>query len=206
MPSSLVAYSERLESIDLATRTAKTSKRTLKFDKLISSAPFDKLCEASALALPEGVFSANEVLVYNLGFDKKGAEDVHWVYFPDKSLPFYRIGFYDNIMGTERMSLYVEIGAESGREFDVEEQRALVLAGLKREGYVTDHKLVSWHSVVLNPAYVHITQESMAAHHRLGKTLRASGVYPVGRYGGWTYCSIEDNIIETRALAKELSL
>jgi hypothetical protein len=29
-------------------------------------------------------------------------------------------------------------------------------------------------------------------------------VYSVGRYGGWTYCSIEDNIVETRALAATL--
>ena len=26
------------------------------------------------------------------------------------------------------------------------------------------------------------------------------GVHSIGRYGGWTYCSIEDNIVEARAL------
>ena len=34
---------------------------------------------------------------------------------------------------------------------------------------------------------------------------RARGVHSVGRYGGWTYCSIEDNLIETRALAAALA-
>ena len=29
----------------------------------------------------------------------------------------------------------------------------------------------------------------------------ANGIYSIGRYGGWTYCSIEDNIVEARALA-----
>jgi len=28
--------------------------------------------------------------------------------------------------------------------------------------------------------------------------------HSVGRYGGWTCCSIEDNLIETRALAQRL--
>jgi len=30
-------------------------------------------------------------------------------------------------------------------------------------------------------------------------------VHTVGRYGGWTYCSIEDNLVETRALAEKLA-
>ena len=34
------------------------------------------------------------------------------------------------------------------------------------------------------------------------RELRAAGVHAIGRYGGWTYCSIEDNIVEARALVK----
>jgi hypothetical protein len=52
----------------------------------------------------------------------------------------------------------------------------------------------------MDPAYVHITRGSMAAHKRLSAELRAHGVYAIGRYGGWTYCSIEDNMVEARAL------
>jgi hypothetical protein len=78
--------------------------------------------------------------------------------------------------------------------------REHVLADLKRTGVITDHRLVAEHSVVMDPAYVHITKQSIAEHSRLAADLRARGVYPVGRYGGWTYCSIEDNIVEARAL------
>ena len=38
----------------------------------------------------------------------------------------------------------------------------------------------------------------------IGQELAAHGVHSVGRYGGWTYCSIEDNMLETRALAERL--
>ena len=31
------------------------------------------------------------------------------------------------------------------------------------------------------------------------------GVHAIGRYGRWTYCSIEDNILEARALVASLS-
>jgi len=46
---------------------------------------------------------------------------------------------------------------------------------------------------------VHITQPSMAEYARLTAFLRTHGVHTLGRYGGWTYCSIEDNILEARA-------
>ena len=49
-----------------------------------------------------------------------------------------------------------------------------------------------------------VAQASIAEHRRLSRVLQAHGVYSIGRYGGWTYCSIEDNLIETRALAHRL--
>jgi hypothetical protein len=52
----------------------------------------------------------------------------------------------------------------------------------------------------MNPAYVHITQRSISEHRRLTGELRAHDIHSIGRYGGWTYCSIEDNIVEARAL------
>ena len=147
----------------------------------------------------------NQVLVFNLGFDRKGPSGIHWMYFPDPSVSFYRVGWYDNILGGDRMSLYVEIGAAHGAPFDVPALKARVLADLAREGIVTDHRLVAEHHVALDPAYVHVTKESLAETARLRQLLADRGVHSVGRYGGWTYCSIEDNLVETRALAEKLA-
>ena len=63
--------------------------------------------------------------------------------------------------------------------------------------------LVAEHSVVMDPAYVHITRASTAEYQRLGALLAERGVHSIGRYGGWTYCSIEDNIVEARALVSK---
>jgi hypothetical protein len=60
---------------------------------------------------------------------------------------------------------------------------------------------VAEHSVVLDPAYVHITRASIADVAQKKLLLSARGVYSAGRYGSWTYCSIEDNIVEARELA-----
>lgn len=201
-----IALSEALVSVDLRARVAKTSKREIRFERLVSSAPFDKLVAICGLRAPDRAFSYNRVLVFNLGFDKKGPKDVHWTYFPDRARSFYRVGFYDNIMDGDRMSLYVELGYPREGAIDVEAAKKQVLGDLRAEGIVKDHALVASHAVVMDPAYVHITRESMAAHQRLGRVLRAHGVYPIGRYGGWTYCSIEDNMVEARALAADFSL
>jgi protoporphyrinogen oxidase len=80
---------------------------------------------------------------------------------------------------------------------------ARVLEDLKRQGIITDHKLVASHTVVMDPAYVHITQGSSRETTRLRRILGAHGIYSIGRYGGWTYCSIEDNIVEAQALASD---
>jgi hypothetical protein len=141
--------------------------------------------------------------VFNFGFDRKGQRDVHWVYFPDRSLSFYRVGYYDNIFDTDRLSLYVETGFAKDAPVDVAATRERVLADLERAGVTKGHRVVAEHSVVMDPAYVHITQASMAEHKRLTATLREHGVYSIGRYGGWTYCSIEDNIVEARALVSD---
>ena len=115
-------------------------------------------------------------------------------------MSFYRIGYYDNILDADRLSLYVELGFAKDAPVDVDACRARVLDDLKRTGVITDHQLVAHHSVVMDPAYVHITRASMAEHARVAGALRAKGVHAIGRYGGWTYCSIEDNIVEARAL------
>ncbi len=213
LPKAAVSLGERLVKVDLDAHVATTTKRALSYDKLVSSAPLPILLQACGVPHDASAFSYNRVLVFNLGFDKKGPSNVHWSYFPDRAVSFYRVGFYDNIFGPEvpkgtqsdRMSLYVEIGLNRNEAVDVEARRARVLADLVREKIVTDHRLLAWHSVVMDPAYVHITRKSLAETSRVRDLLAASGVYSVGRYGGWTYCSIEDNIIETRALAQELT-
>jgi protoporphyrinogen oxidase len=142
--------------------------------------------------------------VFNLGFDSKGPEGIHWIYYPQRDLVFYRVGFYDNIFGTPRMSLYVEIGYPSGVRIDAEQldaARTRVLADLRRVGVIDRQQLVSEHHVVLDPAYVHITQASLASVAEHKELLALRGVHSAGRYGSWTYCSIEDNIIEARELA-----
>ncbi|MFB6351170.1 MAG: NAD(P)/FAD-dependent oxidoreductase [Bradymonadaceae bacterium] len=206
VPDEKIQLEEALVDIDLDRKVAHTSEgREISFEYMVSSAPFDRLMEMTDLDYDPEVFTYNKVLVFNLGFDRKGPEGVHWIYFPEKKYPFYRVGFYDNIMGTDRMSLYVEIGNPADADPDPEVKRREVMEGLRDAGLVDDHELVSHHTTTLDPAYVHITEDSNAAYEELDSKLQLRGIHSIGRYGGWTYCAIEDNIVEARGLARRLN-
>jgi len=199
-----VSLGERVISLDLERKLARTERREIAFEHVVSSAPFPKLLELSGTRFDPAIYSWNKVLIYNLGFDAKGLSGVHWIYYPDRELCFYRVGFYDNIFDSDRMSLYVELGFPSNAELgpeQIEVMRERVLADLARAGVIQGQRLVAWHHVVLDPAYVHITQRSLADVAAHKKRLAAHGVHSLGRYGSWTYCSIEDNIVEARELA-----
>jgi protoporphyrinogen oxidase len=195
-----VALGEGLVAVDLARKIARTTRREIAFERLVSSAPFDRFATLCGLDHDRSAWAYNKVLVFNLGFDAKGRDDVHWCYYPSRSTAFYRVGWYDNIFDAARMSLYVEVGFPRDATIDVPAMRERVLRDLEREGVVTGQRLVAEHTVVLDPAYVHITRRSLAEHRRLTAELQGHGVWSIGRYGGWTYCAIEDNIVEARAL------
>ena len=77
-----------------------------------------------------------------------------------------------------------------------------MLEDLTREGLVTDHQLVAHHSVVMDPAYVHITRRPWPPAAQVAGRWPRHGVHSIGRYGGWTYCSIEDNMVEAKTLVE----
>jgi len=202
-----ILLDERVIKIDLGRKVATTPKREIVFKHAISSAPFPRLLAIAGVDHDPNLYSYNKVLVFNLGFDRKGLAKAHWVYFPQRELCFYRVGFYDNIFDSDRMSLYVELGYERDAvltDREIEQARLAVLQDLKTAGIVDQHQLVAWHSVVLDPAYVHITKGSQIDLAQRKEQLRSAGVHSIGRYGSWTYCSIEDNIVEARALADSL--
>lgn len=204
LKESAITLGERVVAIDLVNKVAKTTQREIQFEHLVSSMPFVKLLDASALAYEPSTYTWNQVLVFNLGFDRKGPEGVHWAYYPQKELSFYRVGFYDNIFGSPEMSLYVELGyPRSARLDDAEIARAKerVLADLAKVGVIDGHRSIAAQHVVMDPAYVHITRASLADVQEKKQVLESRGVSSIGRYGSWTYCSIEDNVVEARALA-----
>tara|TARA_R110000824_G_scaffold178807_1_gene358719 strand:+ start:4248 stop:5498 length:1251 start_codon:yes stop_codon:yes gene_type:complete len=191
--------------INPQSKTAYLQNNTeIKYEHLISSIPFDKLLFASGTIHEPSVYSSNKVVVFNLGFDLPSSFRENWIYFPQKDISFYRVGFYNNILDTHRMSLYVELGRDRNEEVVKEDALKEVLRDLSRVGITKNHKLLSSHFVTMNPAYVHITPASIKDFKSQIEKLNSKGIYSIGRYGGWKYCSMEDNVLEACELSTKL--
>ena len=151
--------------------------------------------------------SYNKVLVFNLGFNKKSKyTKEHWMYIPSKEVNYYRIGFYDNILDTNKLSMYIEIGFSKDAKIDVKKQLDLTLENLRKTGIIDeDMALEEYVSIIMNPAYVHITKKAEEEIEKLKETLAKNFIYTIGRYGGWTYCSMEDCMIEAENLAEKIN-
>ena len=187
--------------IDLKNKIAQTNNGYIKFNKLVNTMPFDTFMKLTGEKVDN--LSSNKVVVFNLGFDLPTDIKSNWVYYPNDEI-FYRVGFYNNIFGTDKMSLYVEIGMNKTDRVIEEDLLKKILEDLNRVGVVTNHTLVDHQMIVMNPAYVHITKESKEIYNDWGKKNNPNGLFSIGRYGSWTYCSIEDNILQSKELSVRL--
>ena len=182
------------------------SGEKIHYDRLISTIPFPKLMELTRVALHPSL-SWNQVLVFNIGFDKQGLDKTnHWIYFPEEKYCFYRVGFYSNILSSDKCSLYVELGFSKDAQINAEELFPRVLHDLQEAQIISgDMKVVDYETILMNPAYVHVSAEGTQYVATQKKQLAINDIYSIGRYGSWTYCSIEDNIKEAKALAAKLN-
>ena len=201
---------EKAIKIDLGKKILETDKNVYSYDYLISSAPLNEFADISDLSflLNKNDLSYNQVLVLNLGFDKPSKDrSIHWIYVPSKEINFYRAGFYSNIIGTEKLSMYIEIGYPKNYtilQTEKDYQLAETLKNLKMMKIIDDHRLVDYQALVMNPAYVHITEKGKKTVQQLKEQLKEKGVYLTGRYGSWKYCSIEDCMIDAFHIAEEI--
>ena len=102
------------------------------------------------------------------------------------------------------MSLYVEISLNTNDIINESKLYENVILDLKKVGIINSHKVLAHQMLVLNPAYVHITTESIGIFRKWCEKYNKKDIYSIGRYGSWTYCSIEDNILEAEKTSKLL--
>ena len=199
--------------INLDTKEATLSNgEKVEYQNLINTMPLNHFLELLGIhkeLLEE--MSFNKVLVFNLGFDKPSplCTKEHWLYIPSSECNYYRVGFYNNILRTEKLSMYIEIGYGKDTEItkeEIEKQLSLTLENLKKQGIINEEmKLVDYESIIMSPAYVHINTKTTKKIDALKEEFKKKDVYTIGRYGAWIYNSMEDSMLVAKALAEELN-
>lgn len=196
-------------NIDLENKTVECtaedgSTQTIKYNKLINTLPLNAFLDLAGLTIPDS-FKSMDVHIFNLTYegDVSNIKNRCWTYFPDSSVPFYRVGFYNFMSGKEDTSLYVEVSTPHGDA--CEETVESIDAHLRRSGVISEAaKLVDTQELSISPAYVIISDESIQTVNENLASLAEQSVYSLGRYGRWTYQSIEDNILDAKELVIKL--
>lgn len=208
---SKIQLNTEVESVDENAKTVTTTTgQVIHYENLVNSIPLNKFLGLLKKDRTSTInkMSYNKVLVLNLGFNKKSPRYTkeHWIYFPDKALNFYRIGFYDNILNSDKLNVYVEIGYPKDGVVDVDKQLELTLEGMRQVGIIDDSvDLVDKSVVIMDPAYVHISEEVDAELNTVKDELLDKNIHTTGRYGKWTYCSMEDCMVWAKEIYSDIS-
>jgi len=210
---------QEVSEIDLNARSVTTKQgERFAWDALLTSIPLKTLCRCTNdpdLVAAAERMSHSTTISYNFGTRGRLPEalrDAHWIYVPDRTLPFYRVGFYSNISrgtcGAGRNSMYVEVGVPGGGAEDLDITGALqrrVIDALARLGWVAARDIECAAIHVIPCAYVHHTTERAQIVADVFERLRAHQIYPIGRYGQWDYTGMEDSIESALRTVKEIS-
>ena len=58
----------------------------------------------------------------------------------------------------------------------------------------------------MNPAYIHLSKDSIDDSKKQLHLLEKIDIFSIGRYGEWTYCSIEDNILSAKKCVMKIKV
>ena len=183
------------------------------YEHLVSSLPLPQLVERLQ-DVPESVTEAaarlrwTTVAYVNYGCRGTVNRGFHWVYVPEERFPFYRVGSYSNaaphLAPDGHGSLYVEMTVPSP-EVDWEMLLPDVRRGLTEAGLIPSEDVIVVEDPRVVPvAYVVFDHDCYAARKTIFEFLDSASVRSIGRYGRWTYGSMEDAMVDGRKTALEI--
>lgn len=206
----------RAVSVDLRERVAVIEGLgEVRYEKLVNTMPLPEFLDIAS-PLPAAVRAARRLLRWvsvhnlNVGVERPRVSGAHWIYFPEKRFPFYRVGFPTNFSegvaprGTS--SMYIEISRNPGTAIDRAALERASLDGLRAAGILRRGDRVAerlW--IPIECAYVIYDRARTPAVAAIMRHLNGRGAYSIGRWGGWKYSFMEETILDGRDCARRLS-
>lgn len=203
-----------ISSIDMRKKIITCANGTSEpYELLINTMPLDRalscLIEKPTVSVTTAAqyLKCNNVVNFNLGINRSDISDKHWVYFPEKKYPFYRLGFWHNfskhMAPAGHSSLYGEF-AHMGKSAEwVQETLQQSIAQTKKLFNIDDQDIVTQKVMHISHAYVtydHWREKQLPA---LLDRLATENIYSVGRYGAWKYSSMQEAVLDGKDVAQK---
>jgi len=197
-----------VESLDLRKREVVVAGRRVPYQAVVNTLPLPELL-ARISDLPDDIAAhasrlrCTTLRYLNVATRSAPTADWHWIYAPEKYLPFYRVGIYSNAVASMApagaASFYVEL-ADRGPVSD--STVADVAQGLAAMGAIKSPGDIRFADArEIKYAYVVFDEHYVAATTAIFRFLESHAIYSRGRYGAWTYNAMEDSLLAGREVA-----
>lgn len=212
-----VTFGKKAVRINLAQRRIDFSDgSSTHYKTLISTVPLDQLIGMlqepanSTLYRAQNKLLCNTVVNFNLGVARPDLSDKHWIYFPEKSFPFYRIGFPHNFTPTAapagHSSLYGEFSALNRSPHEIEERLHAARRATCALFKIDERDIAVEKIITIDRAYVIYNAWRDKNLSALLEELVGHGIHSVGRYGAWKYSSMQEGLLDGKRVADMLTL
>lgn len=187
------------------------------YQHLITTMPLPHLLEKLALSARNnfqtaaGKMLCNSVTNINLGFSVDTLSEMHWVYFPEKSFPLYRMGFWHNICPASvpagKTAIYGEFSYLPGKksnaliakQTETAIQKTLAYLGLCQQHIVAQKILTLEHAYVIYDTWRNKNLSKLLTQ------LQTMNLHSIGRYGEWKYSSMQEAFVDGMHVADLLA-
>lgn len=208
-----VFVNSELTEINLKKREIKIGLQDKeKFDYLIYTLPLPEI-RYLIRGLPSKIISLcnklrwNSIFNLNLGIDRRGDLEKHWVYFPQKELTFFRVGFPHNfsvsLAPKGKNLLYTEASYSKNRAIDKNSITTLIQKDLEKVGILKkDQRIFIKDINDIKYGYPIYDKNYKFATETILQYLLQNNIVPCGRYGSWRYLSMEGSILDGKKVAE----
>ncbi len=176
---------------------------TINYDVLISTIPLLELIKKSSLPQKIKLYAKKlnytSVLCFNIAIDQQIMKGIHWIYFPEDNTIFYRVGFYHNInknlVKNNYGSMYVEVSLNKNEKVNIERIYSKIIEQLLETKLINSEKQILFYNFLKIPyAYVVYDRHREEVLPYIFNVLSKYKIYSIGRYGGWKYSYMTENI------------
>ncbi len=185
-----------------------------KFDFLVSTIPLPEIPNLIK-SIPKQIqplfkkLKWNSIFNLNLGIDRKDSSGRHWVYFPQKEISFFRIGFPHNfsphIVPPSKGSLYAEVSYSPDKPIDKNKTILRIKKDLRKVGIINYDDSICVEDINdIKYGYPIYDKNYASSRKKILEFLLKNNILSSGRYGSWRYMSMEDVILQGKKLTNFL--